>query len=132
MNIFYYNLIITIITFSSVIVFTVFVIYFKMEATQEVQLDEKRIKEILYHMRIYYAYLKLFGMNYRQLILEINKTESSFQIVSRLFFEKLYDEYEIKYLIDDIEYPIDFTYVDLTILNDKIKNLFDSILEGEL
>ena len=103
-----------------------------MEATQEVQLDEKRTKQILYHMRIYYAYLKSFGMNYRQLILELNKTESSFQIVSRLFFEKLYDEFGFKYLIDDIEYPIDFTYVDLFTLNDKIKNLFDSILEGEL
>jgi hypothetical protein len=103
-----------------------------MEATQEVQLDEKRTKQILYHMRIYYAYLKSFGMNYRPLILEINKTESSFQIVSRLFFEKLYDEFAYTYLIDDIEYPIDFTYVDLTTLNDKIKNLFDSILEGNL
>ena len=83
-------------------------------------------------MRIYYAYLKSFGMNYRQLILELNKTESSFPIVSRLFFEKLHDEYDFTYLIDDIEYPIEFTYVELSTLNDKIKNLFDSILEGEL
>ena len=92
-------MIITIVIFSSKIVFTISVIYCKMEATKEQkeqkvqQVDDIRLKQILYHMRIYYAYLKSFGMNYRKILLELNKNESSFPIVSRLFFEKLHDEY---------------------------------------
>ena len=130
-------MIITIVIFSSKIVFTISVIYCKMEATKEQkeqkvqQVDDIRLKQILYHMRIYYAYLKSFGMNYRKILLELNKNESSFPIVSRLFFEKLHDEYEFKYLIEDVVYPLNFTYVELSTLNDKIKNLFDSILEGK-
>ena len=101
-----------------------------MESIQEPQLDEKRTKQILYLMRIYYAYLKRFGMNYRQHLINLDKNNSSFQIVSRLFFEKIHDEYEIKYLVEDIIYPLDFTYEELLTLNDRIKTLYDSILVG--
>ena len=100
------------------------------EATQVPQQDENRSIQILYLMRIYYAYLKSYGMNYRQLLIELNKNNSSFQIVSRLFFEKIHDEYEIKYLVEDIIYPLDFTYEELLTLNDRIKTLYDSILVG--
>jgi hypothetical protein len=101
-----------------------------MESIQEPQLDEKRTKQILYLMRIYYAYLKRFGMNYRRHLINLDKNNSSFQIVSRLFFEKIHDEYEIKYLVEDIIYPLDFTYEELLTLNDRIKILYDSILAG--
>jgi hypothetical protein len=100
------------------------------EATQVPQQDENRSIQILYLMRIYYAYLKSYGMNYRQILIELNKNNSSFQIVSRLFFEKLHDEHEFNYLIDDITYPVNFTYEEMLFLNDKIKDLYDSILEG--
>jgi len=68
-------------------------------ASQEQKVDDIRLKQILYHMRIYYAYLKNFGMNYRQILLKLNKNESSFPIVSRLFFEKLHTLLKMLYIL---------------------------------
>lgn len=84
--------------------------------------------KILYHMRIYYAYLKTFGMNYRQHLLELNKTNSTFPNVLKLFFEKIYDEYEIKYLVEDTIYPDNATDEDIYSLHERLKRLYESIL----
>jgi hypothetical protein len=96
-----------------------------------VEFDEFDIKykiKILYHMRIYYAYLKTFGMNYRQLLLDLNKTNSTFPNVLKLFFEKIYDDYKIKYLADDEIYPDNATDEDIYSLHERIKKLYESIL----
>ena len=92
------------------------------------EFDEKYKIKILYHMHIYYVYLKTFGMNYRQLLIELNKTNSNFPIILKLFFEKIHDEYEIKYLVEDVIYPLNATYEELNSLNERIKKLFESIL----
>ena len=92
------------------------------------EFDDKYKIKILYHMRIYYAYLKMFGMNYRQLLLDLNKTNSTLPNVLRLFFEKIYDEYEIKYLVEDAIYPDNATDEDIYSLHERIKKLYESIL----
>ena len=99
-----------------------------MEASQQLQLDEEYKIKILYYMRIYYAYLKNFGMNYRQLLLELNKNNSRFPVVLQLFFEKLHNEYNITYLVNEIVYPNDVTYEEMYSLNERIKILYESIL----
>ena len=108
-----------------------------IESIEEIEsIKDKKAKElqIFYMMKIYFAYLKLLGMEYRQMLIELNKTNSNFQIVSRIFFEKLYTDEKLTYIIDCklVVYPLSVTYEEMDTLNTKIFSLYNSILVGNI
>ena len=87
-------------------------------------------EDIYFHMCIYYAYMKMFGMNNRSLFVEIFKKNQNYQIVAKTFFETLYERDEYKFLIDEIMCPDSVTDEQMHLLNNNIRQLYLNILIG--
>ena len=108
--------------------------YVETVKTIETETETATIEQIniFYMMLICYAYLRILGMEYRQTLIELNKTSSNFQTNTKIFFETLYVDKKLTYIIDSkwIEYPTKVSLEEMVYLNNKIHNLYNSILVG--
>ena len=106
--------------------------YVETETETETKTTTIEQINIFYMMLICYAYLRILGMEHRQTLIELNKTSSNFQTNTKVFFETLYVDKKLTYIIDAnwVEYPTKVSLEEMVYLNNKIHNLYNSILVG--